>query len=77
MILIIIFNYLLTVDRLNFLASFLPIFSAGINGDIYPSMERVHDRFVFPISRAPGILVGKIFGKNVLVIILLIIRRKI
>jgi SAM-dependent methyltransferase len=55
-------------DSLGFFATLLFKAAGNRSGDVNPSMLRLYDRFVFPVSRLVDKLMGHWFGKNLLLV---------
>jgi SAM-dependent methyltransferase len=55
-------------DPLGFFAALLFRFVGNDKGDLNPTMIKIFDRLVFPVSRILERLTGPFFGKNVLVV---------
>jgi SAM-dependent methyltransferase len=56
------------VDCLGFLAALAYKYAGPKDGSLNPNGVRLFDRFVFPISRTLDHLLGRVFGKNLLLI---------
>lgn len=55
-------------DPLGFFAALLYRVVGNDDGDLSPTMIKIFDRLVFPISRILERVTGRVFGKNVLVV---------
>jgi ubiquinone/menaquinone biosynthesis C-methylase UbiE len=55
-------------DSLGFLAALLYKWMGSAQGDLNPAALRLYDRLAFPVSRALDSLLGRLIGKNVVVV---------
>jgi len=61
-------NQLRYVDSLGFFGSLVYKYTGSKGGDINPTMVRVYDRFIFPLSRLCDLFLNAFIGKNLLVV---------